>query len=203
MFSWIWLQERRVEMVQVIDQLCRDHRNLRLLLDIVEEEMDAYREGCVPDFELLSMIAEYALHYPDLIHHPRENVIFERLLVRDPGAKEIIGALVQEHGRLAGLTRKFVGAISNAARDVEMPREWLDAVAKEYLLANRLHMEHEEEHFLPRAMNRLTAGDWAEIDQRLAHADDPVFGEKVEEAYLYLHKRVLRLHKISPLLPSQ
>ena len=190
-------------MVRVIDQLCRDHRNLRLLLDIVEEEMNAYREGRVPDFDLLSMIAEYTLHYPDLVHHPRENVIFERLLVRDPGAQEIIGALVQEHGRLAGLTRKFVGAISNAARDVEMPREWLDAVAKEYLFVNRLHMQHEEEHFLPRAMTRLTADDWAEIDQRLAHSDDPVFGEKVEEAYLYLHERVLRLHEIKPLLPSQ
>src|SRR5262245_7104889 len=202
MFGWIWLQERSVEMVRELDQLCRDHRNLRRLLDLVEEEMDAYQEGRVPDFELLSMIAEYTLHYPDLVHHPRENVIFERLLVRDPGARETIGALFQEHGRLAGLTRKFVGAINNAARDVEMPREWLNAVAKEYLLANRLHMQHEEEHFLPRAMTCLTADDWAEIDQRLAHADDPVFGEKVEEAYLYLHQRVLKLRNISPLSPK-
>ena len=48
-------------MAQVIEQLGRDHRNLRLLLDIVEEEMDAYREGRVPDFDLLRMIAEYTL----------------------------------------------------------------------------------------------------------------------------------------------
>ena len=184
-------------MVQVIDQLGRDHRNLRLLLDIVEEEMDGYRKGRILDFDLLRMIAEYTLHYPDFVHHPRENVIFECLVVRDPGAKEIIGALVQDHRRLAELTRKFVGAISNAARDVQLPREWLDAVAKEYLLANRLHMQVEEEHFLPRAMTRLTADDWAEIDQRLTHADDPVFGEKVEEAYLYLHERVVKIHEIS------
>jgi hemerythrin-like domain-containing protein len=59
-------------------------------------------------------------------------------------------------------------------------------------------MQVEEEHFLPRAKTRLTADDWAEIDQRLTHADDPVFGEKVEEAYLYLHERVLKIHEISP-----
>ncbi len=58
-------------MVQVIDQLGRDHRNLSLLLDIVEEEMNAYQAGRVPDFDLLRMIAEYTLHYPDLVHHPR------------------------------------------------------------------------------------------------------------------------------------
>ncbi|HTO83650.1 MAG TPA: hemerythrin domain-containing protein [Methylomirabilota bacterium] len=187
-------------MVQIIDQLGRDHRNLRLLLDIVEEEMDAYREGCVPDFDLLRMVAEYTLHYPDLVHHPRENVIFERLRVRDPAAGEIIGTLGQEHKKLAELTRRFVGAVSNASRDVQLPREWLDAVAKEYVLANRLHMQIEEEHFFPRAMAYLTVDDWAGIDQRVARADDPVFGEKVEEAYLYLHERVLRLHEIRPLV---
>ena len=185
-------------MVQIIDQLGRDHRNLRLLLDIVEEEMDAYREGRVPDFDLLRLIAEYTLHYPDLVHHPRENVVFERLLMRDLGAKAVVGDLVQDHRRLAELTRKFAGAVSNAARDVQLPREWLDALAKEYLLANRLHMQLEEEHFLPRAMALLTEDDWAAIDEKLAHADDPLFGEKVAEAYLYLHDRVLKLHEINP-----
>jgi len=32
-------------MIQVIDQLGRDHRNMRLLLDIVEAEMTGYRAG--------------------------------------------------------------------------------------------------------------------------------------------------------------
>src|SRR5262245_55320569 len=51
------------DMVQIIEQLGRDHRNLRLLLDIVEEETNAYREGRTPDFDLLRLIAEYTLHY--------------------------------------------------------------------------------------------------------------------------------------------
>jgi hemerythrin-like domain-containing protein len=181
-------------MVQVIDQLGRDHRNLRLLLDIVEEEMNGYQAGRVPDFDLLRMIAEYTLHYPDLVHHPKENLVFERLVMRDPEAKAVIGDLVEEHRRLAELTRRFAAAINNAARDVELPREWLDSLAREYLLANRLHMQVEEEHFLLRAMAILTDEDCATIDERLAHADDPVFGEKVAEAYLFLHERILKLH---------
>jgi hemerythrin-like domain-containing protein len=180
--------------VQIIDQLGRDHRNLRLLLDIVEEEMDAYREGHTPDFDLLRLIAEYTLHYPDLVHHPKENLIFERLVMRDPSAAEVVGDVIAEHRKLAELTRRFAGAIANASRDVELPREWLEALAKEYLQANRLHMQLEEQYLLPRAMAILTEEDWIAIDENLSYADDPVFGEKVAEAYLYLHDRILRLH---------
>ncbi len=187
-------------MVQVIDQLGRDHRNLRLLLDMVEEETSAWREGRVADFDLLRMIAEYTLHYPDLVHHPKENLVFERLLMHDPGAKAVIGDLVEEHRRLAELTRRFAAAIGNAVRDVGLPREWLDSLAREYLLANRLHMQVEEEHFLPRAKTVLADEDWAAIDEWLAHANDPVFGEKVAEAYLFLHERILKRHEISTLV---
>ena len=181
-------------MVQIIDQLGRDHRNLRLLLDIVEEETNAYRDGHTPDFDLLRLIAEYTLHYPDLVHHPKENLIFERLVMRDPSAAEIVGDLIGEHRKLAELTRRFAAAMGNAAHDVELPREWLDALARAYLQANRLHMQLEEQYFLPRAMATLTEDDWIAIDENLSHADDPIFGEKVAEAYLYLHDRIMRLH---------
>src|SRR5215510_472841 len=162
-------------MVQIIDQLGRDHRNLRLLLDIVEEETNAYREGHTPDFDLLRLIAEYTLHYPDIVHHPKDNLIFERLIMRDPSTAEVVGDLIAEHRKLAELTRRFAGAIANVARDVELPREWFDALAREYLLANRLHMQLEEHHFLPRAMATLTEEDWIEIDENLSHDDDLVF----------------------------
>ncbi|MGH6883159.1 MAG: hemerythrin domain-containing protein, partial [Hypericibacter sp.] len=105
-------------MMQVLDQIGRDHRNMRLVLDIVEEEVSAYHEGRNPDFDLLRSIAEYTLHYPDLFHHPKEDLVFERLVMRDPSAKAVIGDLIREHERLGELTRRFAAAIANAARDV-------------------------------------------------------------------------------------
>ena len=78
-------------MIQVIDQLGRDHRNMRLLLDIVEAEMAGYRAGQSPDFELLQMIARYMLDYPDLIHHPNTEKILASFLadVRSLGIQNI------------------------------------------------------------------------------------------------------------------
>ncbi|MGH6942577.1 hemerythrin domain-containing protein [Hypericibacter sp.] len=177
-------------MMQVLDQIGRDHRNMRLVLDIVEEEVSAYHEGRNPDFDLLRSIAEYTLHYPDLFHHPKEDLVFERLVMRDPSAKAVIGDLIREHERLGELTRRFAAAIANAARDVEMPRAWLEALAMEYLSVNRLPMQAEEKHFFPRALAALTDRDWAEIDQRAVHISDPIFGPRVENGYLAIHERI-------------
>jgi hemerythrin-like domain-containing protein len=181
-------------MIQVIDQLGRDHRNMRLLLDIVEAEMEGYRAGQPPDFELLQMIARYILDYPELIHHPREDLVFERLLERDPAAGEAIGDLIADHRRLAQLTQRFAAAVANASRDVELPRAWLEALLREFLQANREHMQAEEKHFLPRAMARLTDADWDAIDQRISGIADPAFGEQRAGPYLRLHERILKLH---------
>ena len=179
-------------MVQVIDQLARDHRNMRLLLDIIEAEMERYGEGRSPDFELLQMTARYILDYPDLIHHPKEDMVFARLIERDPGAREAMSDLIADHRRLAEVTRRFAATIDDAARDVELPRVWLATLVQEFLHANRTHMQAEERHFLPRAMAHLTESDWSEIDERISGRADPLFGEQRTSAYLRLHERILQ-----------
>jgi len=178
--------------MRIIDQLGHDHRNMRILLDIIEDEMNAYRDGRAPDFDLLRLIAEYTLEYPDLIHHPLEDRVFERLIMRDPTANAFIGHLAREHRELSELTRRFAAGSSNVARDVELPREWLDELTREYLLANRMHMQTEEKHFFPHAATIHTDEDWADIEASVTHGEDPVFGKKVAEEYLVLYERILR-----------
>jgi hemerythrin-like domain-containing protein len=71
----------------ILDHLQVDHRNMRQLLRILEEEIDAYNVGRPGDFDLMKQILEYTLHYPNLIHHPREEMLFRRLLERDPASE--------------------------------------------------------------------------------------------------------------------
>jgi hemerythrin-like domain-containing protein len=179
--------------MRIIDQLGRDHRNMRLLLDIIEEEMNAYRDGRVPDFDLLRLITEYILEYPDFIHHPLEDVIFARLIKRVQTADPLINHLVREHRELSELTRRFAAAISNYASDVELPREWLESLTREYLLANRMHMEAEERHFFPKAAAVLAKEDWVDIEKSATQARDPLFGKSVAQMYLALHERIVML----------
>jgi hemerythrin-like domain-containing protein len=177
-------------MAHIIEQLRRDHRNMEQLLDIIEREMTAYRDDEFPDFDLLRMIAEYTVNYPEIVHHPKENLLYTRLASRDPTLRRAVGDLIKEHQRLAEITQRLTAAIARVASDETVPRAWLDSLVQAYLSANRHHIMIEEQKVYPRALALLTRQEWAEIDEQAASLEDPVFGSKVTAAYLYLHKRI-------------
>jgi len=177
-------------MTYIIEQLRRDHRNMRQLLDIIEREMKAYLDDESPDFDLLRMIAEYTVNYPELVHHPKENLIYRRLVSRDPSLRSVVGDLVYEHQRLAKMTLHLAAAIAKAASDEQTSRDWIYSLVETYLSANRHHIMMEEEQLYPYALTLLTQQEWSEIDAQAASVEDPVFSGKVAAAYLYLHQRI-------------
>ena len=107
---------------KAIEQLKLDHRNMARLLDLVQSELESMRAGEPPDFDLLHSVMEYALHYPDICHHPKEDAIYRRLVRRDPSTEARVGDLAKEHAHLSELTRKLAAALHNVAQDVEVPR---------------------------------------------------------------------------------
>jgi len=179
-------------MAYIIDQLRRDHRNMLQLLDIIQREMKAYRDDEVPDFDLLRMIAEYTVNYPELVHHPKENLIYQSLVSRDPTLRITVGDLITEHSQLAEMTQRWTVAIARVASGEELSRDWLNSLVENYLSVNRHHITMEEEQLYPRALALLSQQDWAEIDAQAANVEDPVFGSKVAAAYHYLHLRITR-----------
>jgi hemerythrin-like domain-containing protein len=180
-------------MSQVLEQLRRDHGDMRRLLQIIEEQMVLYRSGGVLDFDLLQAVMEYTLHFPHLVHHPKEDLVFKRLLQRDPASAEEILDLLTDHARLGALTRRFAVALHNVARDVELPRDLFEGIARRYVDDTRRHMELEEQDFFPRALLRLGSEDWAEIDAAITSPEDPLFGNRLADEYRKLHQRILEL----------
>jgi hemerythrin-like domain-containing protein len=175
-------------MPAILEQLQIDHRNLRQLLRVLEEEMEAVHQ----DFDLMRQIVDYTLNYPDLIHHPREEILFRRLLERDPAAKAIVGDLTAEHRELARLTQRFAAALHNVEQDVEVPRALFHKLADDYITRSRQHMELEEAWFFPRLLAVLDDADWREFD-RLTETYDPLFGNAVERHYRALHERIVKI----------
>jgi hemerythrin-like domain-containing protein len=49
----------------------------------------------------MSDILYYMIHYPDLFHHPREDVIFSRLMERDPSVAQGVEELARQHRVIA------------------------------------------------------------------------------------------------------
>ena len=179
-------------MHEALAHLQIDHRNMRQLLRILEEELQAHESRGSADFDLLKQILEYTLHYPNLIHHPREEALFRRLLERDPASKAMVGDLTKEHEDLARLTHRFAAALHNVAHDVELPRALFGKLADEYISRSRQHMDTEEQKFFPRLMAVFSDEDWADFDGMAAKGYDPLFGTSIEKYYKILHDRILR-----------
>jgi hemerythrin-like domain-containing protein len=67
-------------MNRLLNRLAEDHARLARLMTLLEGLLDRFHEGLEPDYELMCELMEYMIDYADQVHHPSEDLIFERLL---------------------------------------------------------------------------------------------------------------------------
>ncbi len=163
-------------MTDNIDSLHEDHANLAKLLDAPERQPALFDEGETPDYDIVRGLVSYCLDDPDLDHHPKEDLVLEHLKAADPVAAAAIGDLAAEHEDLAALTRRFAGAVDAILQDIQVPRGPFEDAARRFLESYREHMDKEERAFLPAARRSLRKADFANIEGRLSHREDPLFG---------------------------
>jgi hemerythrin-like domain-containing protein len=179
-------------MPEVMRRLRNDHRNIARLLSAIEHQLAIFDRGEQPDYDVLAAAADYFLGFPDLCHHPSEDLIFRKLREKDPAAAQSIGDLEAEHQEIALLARHFHEAVQNVLEEVEVSRCAFDSVIRHFIGEQRQHMEMEEERFFPLALGVLTPEDWAEIDAQLTKENDPLFGSQVSLQFKNLRNGILR-----------
>ena len=84
-------------MTYVVEVLRQEHRNIEKLLRVLERELSVFDRGDRPNYEVVVGIIGYFKDYPDSCHHPKEDMIFDKLKSRDPAAAAKIGDLHAEH----------------------------------------------------------------------------------------------------------
>ena len=178
-------------MTDVLDAIYEDHANMAKMLDALERQLQVFDAGETPDYDIVRGVVDYCLDYPDLYHHPKEDLVFERLEAVDPEAAAKVGDLPGAHAELAALARRFRDAVEAVLGDLEVPRGRFDETLRAFLDATRRHMALEESAFLPAARRALSAADLAEIDARLGPRGDPLFGAPSEERFAALRQNIL------------
>ncbi len=178
-------------MASIVDSLRQDHINSTLLLDVLEQQLAIFGRAEVPDYEMMQGVMEYFLDYPDLCHHPTEDLILSKLKSRSWAAKDGFPDLRHEHQELAAMTRGFSTAIQNILQEAEIPREAFQQRARKFLDFYRSHIKKEEEVFFPAALKVLTKEDWAEISEVWENWDDPILGPKSHERLETLRESIL------------
>lgn len=178
-------------MSSVIEDLEQDHRNMSKLLDLVELELEDLESGGEPDYELLLQILDYMVSYTHLFHHPKEDLIYRKLCERSPSAASTVEIMVQEHGHLEEQTKQFSELLETVTAGQIVRRDHVRQLAHAYLDANRQHMQREEQEVFPLFKKHLRKRDWAAVEADLPAADDPLFGEAVQEPYRALYERIM------------
>jgi hemerythrin-like domain-containing protein len=179
----------------VIEMLRQEHRDIEKLLLVLERELGVFARGEHPDYEVIHAVIAYFQVYPDACHHPLEDVVFEKLKVRDPTAAANIGDLAADHRRVTERLRQAAHAVEGVLADRELLRQTVNDIIRNFIEHERRHMAMEERDFFPAAVKALQPQDWAEIASRLTDRSDPLFSEVVEERFEVVRRHILQLEQ--------
>jgi hemerythrin-like domain-containing protein len=182
-------------MARLIEILLEEHRNIEKLLLVLEQELNVFDHTESPDYEILQTVVEYFLEYPEKYHHPKEDIIFEKLKLRDPTAAASIGDAEAEHQLETTRLHRFAQAIEDILAGREYPRQSFHNIVSDFIDYQRQHMQKEEKFLYPAAIKGLRNEDWVEIDTRLNSKNDPLFDELREKRFDALRQTVLRWEK--------
>lgn len=169
-----------------------EHVNFATLLDLLEDQLDLFHQGKNPDYEMMLDIMFYMTHYPDVLHHPREDLAFARILELDANSRPIVADLTEQHARLKDFGGALVRSLESILDGSITVRDRVEVAGRAYIAEFRSHMVKEETAILPLAAKLLSEEDWAAIGAAIRHIDDPLFCPKGEERYTALRQQIGR-----------
>ncbi len=179
-------------MTEVIRVIQREHANMAALVKALERQMTEFERGHPPDYDVIRGVLNYFLSFPDIYHHPKEDLVFQRLREVAPDQAASLGDLRRDHEDLAGRTREFAEGITAVLDEAQVPREALLRWGKAFIQLQREHMMVEETRFLPIAEQTLRDEDWKALKAAMTAPDDPLFGENVGQQFETLRKNILK-----------
>jgi hemerythrin-like domain-containing protein len=170
-----------------------EHKDFRRLLDVLDREVAIFHDGGQPNYDLMIDIVQYLRHFPDQLHHAREDVAFACLVKKDAGLKTVTEALMREHRVIASAGDTLLGYLEEITGDALLRRKAVESAAAMYVNYYRMHIDREEQEILPRAAQQLTPEDWSLVAAAVPDKVDPLFGKEQAERYRILRREIAAL----------
>ncbi len=175
----------------LMQELREDHRNMAIILDMLDTLVGEVDAGDDPDFGLLAEIMRYMTVYPDAVHHPKEDLMYARLRDRRADLTEGLEDVEADHLAIAELGARLRDEVEAINAGTAVRRATLIADAAKYALRLRSHMRWEEEDLF-RRIDSMLDDEPQEFDvSGYAHNKDPVFGLEIGSGFSRLapHRR--------------
>jgi hemerythrin-like domain-containing protein len=171
----------------------QEHRNIESLLRVLERELSVFDRGERPDYAVILAVIDYFKDYPDSCHHPKEDMIVEKLKARDPVAAAIVGDLEAQHQEGATRLRRAAQAVERVLSDQDLLRQTVHDIIADFINQERQHMAMEERIVFPTALNALRPEDWADIALKWADRYDPFYQSGFEQKFNTLRRNILEM----------
>lgn len=180
----------------ILVRLNEDHQHLAQVLEAFERQYRALQTDEGPDYELLRDILDYVQSFPDTVHHPTEDALFDYLLRNawlSAGEQTVIRDNRAQHEKLINATQDLLRMIDQAFYDGIIDRSELTLTMSKYLAEQRRHMEFETGCLFPLAETRLSQRDREELKNQLQQTKDPLF-DAYDEQYEILRRLIETQH---------
>ena len=175
---------------QLMNGLRGDHRNMALLLDLLDAEIDKLAASEEPDYDLVRDIMLYVTEYPDIVHHPKEEIVYRHLKSLRPETRTDLDRVETDHQYLEESGLKLKNDIEAISIGAELNRDELIEKFHHYMEQLREHMYWEETDLFSVADELQLYGDWSEVVIKNNEISDPLFGSRVERKYRRLLAKI-------------
>jgi hemerythrin-like domain-containing protein len=168
---------------ELLRQLRDDHRNMAILLKLLDGVVKNASAGKDPDFELLGEIMRYMTVYPDAVHHPKEDILYERLRNEREDLTDGLDDVTTDHEAIARLSMKLRDDVDSIVAGSPVRRDKLIRDTAAYVERLRNHMIWEEDDLFERIEEML---DTQSLEFDVSEFDDirdPVFELEVESGF--------------------
>ena len=176
----------------LLRRLHTDHKHIGRVLTVLENQirkLDDDGEG--PDFDLLANLIDYIGEYPDAIHHPLEDQLFDHLVNKGltPSERKLVFTNLGKHVEIIAATKKLAQDIATVLNGAVISAIRLKEHVDEYIDTQRSHMWVEEQQLFPLAEHMFSDEDWAELEHLREATRDPLFDKtlaRFKDLYRYI-----------------
>ena len=164
-------------------ELREDHRNMTVVLNLLDgliEEIEADKD---PDFEMFDEVMRYMTVYPDAVHHPKEDIVYEQLREARPDLTEDLDHVPDDHSDIAHLGSLLRDEVEAVIAGGAVRREKMIEDATAYVRRLRNHIRWEEEDLFKRIDKMLDAAAMQVDVSEYDHIKDPVFELEIEAGF--------------------
>ena len=167
---------------EVLQKLNDDHKHIATVLDALEQELRDSDDHDT-DWLIVNDLVSWLQEYPDAVHHPLEDQMFDRVLDKGltPAERELVHFNLAQHAEITAATHKLATDVDSILNDIVVPLNQLNEHFERYVETQRIHMRNENTNLFPLAQRLLSEADWAEVGAEAALHRDPMFELKLEK----------------------